>query len=827
MNGKKTRLFVDMDGTLAEWQEGTPLEEVCAPGYFAQLPPNENMAKAMIRFWEYSRKNNIEVFILSAVFDDGHSIRDKNAWLDQYIPFIDAEHRIFVSCEEPKTAYINKHLGGMSESDMFIVKGFIPDGIDNIAYELTGCWSIDKNRNQPYLDVQKANISIPTRKKSVIAFLRSNCKGIGNVKATAIANAFGENTLSVCANEPEKLKKKVPSLTDKDIKALKHGCQALTYKYDIRCFLDDKNIVLPDYQIDAIADEYGAEALNVIKEKPYKLITLLPFQTCDKIGLAMGVSPNARRRYVAALVEAQKQLCRQNNTVCVREDLLVAEAYKLLNHHNDELMKMSVKLLVDNYRFIRFGSSKSGNWIYSKDDYTVERNLARKLAAFIKRGPSKQKEIDAALAKWKKNSPIQLSEKQEEAVRNLAYPISIVTGGPGTGKSTTLRACLEVYKEAFKKNATILCMAPTGRASKRMAECTGLPAQTIHSACALVPSKAAGGFTAQDDCKISENLIAIDEMSMVGIHLFDFVMNAIENEPNKKIILLGDVDQLPSVTPGNVLFDLIKCNQIKYTVLDRNYRQGSNSTIADAAYAINNGMSNLPTDETFQFIDCHNPDSEKETEDISNIIIQKYQEGVKKYGRDGCIVLSPTHYYKSSNSSPLCTDIMNKKIQDIVNEAEKGKPEWRAKSTKSKNGVDVSRVFRKGDRVVQIKNTPEIMNGDLGTIDEIIDDDGVYTFKITFDDKQVEYDVKDMQNVELGYCITVHKTQGSEFPCCIMPASMTQKAMLQRQLFYTGVTRAKKEFIFVGDKKALDLAVRTKTEERRSMLPARICKECV
>ena len=119
MNGKKTRLFVDMDGTLAEWQEGTPLEEVCAPGYFAQLPPNENMAKAMIRFWEYSRKNNIEVFILSAVFDDGHSIRDKNAWLDQYIPFIDAEHRIFVSCEEPKTAYINEHLGGMSESDMF------------------------------------------------------------------------------------------------------------------------------------------------------------------------------------------------------------------------------------------------------------------------------------------------------------------------------------------------------------------------------------------------------------------------------------------------------------------------------------------------------------------------------------------------------------------------------------------------------------------------------------------------------------------------------------------------------------------------------------
>lgn len=512
---------------------------------------------------------------------------------------------------------------------MFIVKGFIPDGIDNIAYELTGCWSIDKNRNQPYLDVQKANISIPTRKKSVVAFLRSNCKGIGNVKATAIANAFGENTLSVCANEPEKLKKMVPSLTDKDIKALKHGCQALTYKYDIRCFLDDKNIVLPDYQIDAIADEYGAEALNIIKGKPYKLITLLPFQTCDKIGLAMGVSPNARRRYVAALVEAQKQLCRQNNTVCVREDLLVAEAYKLLNHHNDELMKMSVKLLVDNYRFIRFGSSKSGNWIYSKEDFAVERNLARKLAAFIKRGPSKQKEIDAALAKWKKNSPIQLSEKQEEAVRNLAYPISIVTGGPGTGKSTTLRACLEVYKEAFKKDATILCMAPTGRASKRMAECTGLPAQTIHSACALVPSKAAGGFTAQDDCKISENLIAIDEMSMVGIHLFDFVMNAIENEPNKKIILLGDVDQLPSVTPGNVLFDLIKCNQIKYTVLDRNYRQGSNSTIADAAYAINNGMSNLPTDETFQFIDCHNPDSEKETEDISNIIIQKYQEGVK------------------------------------------------------------------------------------------------------------------------------------------------------------------------------------------------------
>ena len=306
---------------------------------------------------------------------------------------------------------------------MFIVKGFIPDGIDNIAYELTGCWSIDKNRNQPYLDVQKANISIPTRKKSVIAFLRSNCKGIGNVKATAIANAFGENTLSVCANEPEKLKKKVPSLTDKDIKALKHGCQALTYKYDIRCFLDDKNVVLPDYQIDAIADEYGAEALNVIKEKPYKLITLLPFQTCDKIGLAMGVSPNARRRYVAALVEAQKQLCRQNNTVCVREDLLVAEAYKLLNHHNDELMKMSVKLLVDKL-------SVHSIWFFlkaeigfnSKDDYTVERNLARKLAAFHQKGTKQAKGIDAALAKWKKNSPIHFLKNRKKQYAILLIP---------------------------------------------------------------------------------------------------------------------------------------------------------------------------------------------------------------------------------------------------------------------------------------------------------------------------------------------------------------------------------------------------------------------
>lgn len=690
---------------------------------------------------------------------------------------------------------------------MFVVKGKLPEGVSGISYDLTGSWGYDKKRKEVIFEVEKAAVSVPTKKKSIVSFLKSNCKGIGAVKANLIAHALGKDALDVCANHPEELKKRIPILTDKDVKNLKHGCQQLVYKRNIADFLG--NLQLPESAVDAIAEEYGEAALAMMKETPYKLINLVSFQVCDAIAMYDGVHPGSRKRAVAALVEAHRQLIRTAGTVCISEEELKNAAAKLLNRNEPEMLQAAMDLLLAHNMFVR-----QGTWIYSKEDFIVERNLARKLCAIIRKGPSNEERIQKALDKWKEHSPITLSPKQEEAVMSLAYPISIVTGGPGTGKSTTLKACLDVYSEAFPKTS-ILCMAPTGRAAQRMSECTGMVAQTIHSACGLIPSKGPGGFTPQTDDKIEANLIAVDELSMVGLHLFNYLIDALSDNPERRIILLGDVDQLPSVTPGNVLYDLICCGKIKTTFLDRNYRQGAKSTIAEAAYAVNKGvLTGIPIDETFRFVNCKMEDSNEETKKIIDVIIDEYKKGVQKYGIENCIVLSPTHFYKSNRSSLLCTDKMNEFIQEQVNPAANDKS-----SVKIRN-----RIYRVGDRVVQTKNTESVMNGDLGTIVDITYEDEVYEIKIDFGGKMVTYDTKDMLSVELGYVITVHKTQGSEFACCIMPASMTQKAMLVRRLFYTAITRAKKEFVFVGTKAALKTAIETTTKERKSLLAARIVK---
>lgn len=307
------------------------------------------------------------------------------------------------------------------------------------------------------------------------------------------------------------------------------------------------------------------------------------------------------------------------------------------------------------------------------------------------------------------------------------------------------------------------------------------------------------------------DLIAIDETSMVGIHIFDHILSVLR--PDTKIIILGDVYQLPSVSPGNVLYDLIACDRMQVTTLNQNYRQGEKSSIASNAERMNDGKSDLFFDQSFRFDDCKAVNLEVETENAVNVIVDEYLYGCKKYGIQNCIILSPTHYYKSNKSSILCTDKLNGLIQERINPANANQPFIKA----------YGKVFRVNDRVVQTKNNKDVMNGDLGTIAKIYDEDGITKVVIIFDDgRTVEYEKSDLKYVDLGYAITVHKSQGSEFAFCIMPASMTQRMMLERHLYYTGVTRAKKEFVFVGNTEAISSAAKTLAGRRKSLLPARI-----
>lgn len=372
------------------------------------------------------------------------------------------------------------------------------------------------------------------------------------------------------------------------------------------------------------------------------------------------------------------------------------------------------------------------------------------------------------------------------------------------------------------KFGDILLMAPTGLAAKRMAESTGMNSATIHKACGLVPADNPSGFKAQGECRIC-GFVGIDEMSMVGEHLFAFAVDAVLNSPSTRIVLLGDTDQLAPVSRGDVLRDLIECGVIKTVRLDVNYRQGSTSTITDASIKIRenraySGMTrNLRFDDEFNFISVTDPDEKTEADKIMKTIVEEYRKGVAQYGMQGTIVLTPTHYDKGTPTGYLCKNRVNVEIQAAVNPKTDGKPFYEVNH----------QTFMAGDRVIQRKNTEAVINGDLGTVQEILKDDDGVRVCILFDSKNevLTYDSNDMKNVELAYAITVHSSQGCEFPCCIFPVSSSYGPMLTKPLYYTGITRAKKKLVMIGDEEALKKAVRTtRTQGRKSLLGPRIIK---
>lgn len=686
-------------------------------------------------------------------------------------------------------------------TSVFVARGNIPSGFEGTIYDLTGEWKFDSKRSEAVLEIKTANVSIPVKEKDITAFLH-NCKGIGKKKAKAIAETFGEKCIEICVNDPEQLQN-VPGVTRENALDLKHHCQSLMYQREIRTYLDGLNV--PKEAVDAIADAYKEKAVEVMKTRPYKLINTVSFPVADAIAMKAGIKPDSKERALTGLFVAQKMCVQQTGSICVQEKDLLDAAGKLLSMTNCDVLRKALLTLYKTKTLKR-----QGKWVFNKEDFRVEKRTARHLVERIKEGAKDQEKVDAALERWKQKSKIELSEMQEQAVRGISHSISVITGGPGTGKSTTLKACLECYMDAFQKR-NILCVAPTGKAAKRMAECTGLPAQTIHQAFGLVPADNEVGFAPQGDFDNDIDLIAIDETSMVGIHIFDHILSVLR--PDTKIIILGDVYQLPSVSPGNVLYDLIACDRMQVTTLNQNYRQGEKSSIASNAERMNDGKSDLFFDQSFRFDDCKAVNLEVETENAVNVIVDEYLYGCKKYGIQNCIILSPTHYYKSNKSSILCTDKLNGLIQERINPANANQPFIKA----------YGKVFRVNDRVVQTKNNKDVMNGDLGTIAKIYDEDGITKVVIIFDDgRTVEYEKSDLKYVDLGYAITVHKSQGSEFAFCIMPASMTQRMMLERHLYYTGVTRAKKEFVFVGNTEAISSAAKTLAGRRKSLLSARI-----
>lgn len=705
-------------------------------------------------------------------------------------------------------------------TSMFLASGRIPAADKGVQFLLTGAWAKNKRGagkkgEERIFEVSKAVAALPETENGVAAYISQNCKGIAKAMAKQLAARYGKDALCTCAHDIERVKRDFPQLSEKKAEALSKSCRAALILSDLERLLENADI--PREALDRIVDEFGDRTIDTAKSNAYQFVEAAGFAVADKIALLLGMARNDARRVEAGVKEAARAVCKKTFCLCAETVAVLSAAQILLGHGVSKAeITQGCDTLCGCYTLVR-----QGKWLYEREDFSTERSLARHIARFANAPAEKEAEIEAAFQKWQNENSIVLSPKQAEAVRNLKYRVSIVTGGPGTGKTTTLKAIMDVYHKVFPEDP-ILLMAPTGLAAKRMSDSTNMPADTIHAACGLVPANNASGFSAAVDRSIRPGFIGIDEMSMVGTHLFGFAMDAIPNHPNTRIVLLGDVDQLSPVQRGDVLRDLIQCGAVKTTVLDCNYRQGAESAITDAAIkiredrAFKGNICDFRFGEQLAFVDCKRADLRAEADAIIESVVRQYMDGVSQFGVKGTIILTPTHFDRGTPSGYLCKDVLNSVIRDKVN------PDDGVKAS-CKIG---SQVFRTGDRIIQRKNTDDAINGDLGSIVCITEcGDGDVEVEIDFDGKSANllYGKKDMRNVELAYAITVHSSQGCEFPLCILPVSMSYGVMLTRSLYYTAMTRAKTKLVLAGDMTALKYAIDNKRRDvRKSLLGPRI-----
>lgn len=705
-----------------------------------------------------------------------------------------------------------RRYGGMTAEFKATSQHIPVELLKKISFRLEGHWTTDsKEENEKIFVAEKATEILPETESEVCKFLMRNCSSLGKTMANHIVERFGMNTLDVCAHHCKQLFD-IPRIDDKVIAKLNDACLSALVRADVFKLL--QGVDVSPSAINTLVETYGNETIHVLENNPYKPVPILGFAVMDQIALAMGEPVDSERRMTCATIEALHIACQKTGSMCAEESAILARMAALTPQVSAERQKESLDDAAKVYAIV-----KQGKYYYDKDDFLAERKMSAKIVELASAEPVKEREIEEAFIKWQKENAIVLSPRQAEAVRNLKYRISIVTGGPGTGKTTCLRAIMDVYHMVWPEEH-ILLMAPTGLAAKRMAESTGMNSSTIHKACGLVPANNPSGFTAQGDCTIC-GFIGIDEMSMVGEHLFAYAIDAVLSSPSTRIVLLGDTDQLAPVARGDVLRDLIKCGVIKTVRLDVNYRQGSTSTITDASIKIRENRAytgntrNLMFDDEFRFVPVAEKDKEKEANEIMNHIVEEYLNGVSKYGMEGTIVLTPTHYDKGTPSGYLCKNRVNAAIQAIVNP-----------KTDDKLCVEMGKqLFMVGDRIIQRKNTEQVINGDLGTIQSIAQLESDVAVEIYFDSKgeTLVYNNEDMKDIELAYAITVHSSQGCEFPCCIIPVSMTYGVMLTKPLYYTGITRAKKKLVMIGDEEALKYALQnSRKQTRKSLLGPRI-----
>lgn len=641
-------------------------------------------------------------------------------------------------------------------------------------------------------------------------------KGIGPSTAKKIIDTFGEETVHVFKYEPKKLAR-IKGISESKAVEIAESFNENWELWQIVGFLEQFGIGANNAK--KIQELLGMDAIAKIQENPYLLIDMargVDFKQVDKMAIDMGMAIDNEKRirsgikYSLLRVSYNGHTCvEKNNLITFVKDLLVVEEQAI----EDNLINLNVQ------EEIVIEKQEELELVYLTPFYKAEANIAEKIIGLRQAQNSKEiKKFNIELKQIEKHSEIELSEKQKEALQAInENNVCIITGGPGTGKTTIIKTMIELYENHDKK--VVLC-APTGRAAKRMTQATQKEAKTLHRLLEIGKIEEEGSIESTDYevAPIDADVIIIDEMSMVDVFLMNYLLKAVYK--GTKLILVGDADQLPSVGPGSILEDMIKSGTIKTIHLDKIFRQAAKSKIVVNAHRVNNGepfinkeeAEKSGTKEDFFYI------RQNSQEGMLEQVISLCKGRLQNFGDydffENIQVLSPT------KKGLLGTRELNKALQQELN------PESQFKTEKNSMGV----IYRQGDRIMQIRNNydiywerrnPEyesgsgVFNGEYGTIEKI--DEVEKQVKIRFDDDKVAwYAFSELEQIEHAYAITIHKSQGSEFDVVILPLAPSSPMLLTRNLLYTALTRAKKLLIVIGQDKVLQFMIQNADTKKRN-----------
>lgn len=644
--------------------------------------------------------------------------------------------------------------------------------------------------------------------EEIIRYLSSPLfKGIGKIQATYIVDALGENALEMIKEDSDVLNN-IKGMTLSKKQTICEILNTQSYDSEVIQFLMSHGISMA--MIDKVLVTYKEEAMKIINEYPYQLIEDIEgiqFKSVDQLALSIGVERQDERRIKALVYHLIKDLCYQSGNTYIDEGSLLNRLQKFDYTIELEAFQQAISEMIEENKLYRHGEKLLVD-LYEE----AEKSIADHLLTFMgmEAHGFEQTKIDEQIHAIEERDHIVFDESQREAMALfLESPLMILTGGPGTGKTTIVKAAIDVFSR-MNRDCPISLVAPTGRAAKRLSELTGLESQTIHRLLKWDIQKNEFMHDAQHPLETS--LLIIDEFSMVDTVLFARLLEACSKV--EKILIIGDHEQLPSVSPGNVLRDLLLIESIPTIRLNKIYRQKESSGIVKMAHEIRNDeMQSFDLFDDYKdihFMDCANTQVLGFTK---KIVEKALSEG---YSNSEIQVLAPMYQGIAG------IDALNEMLQDVMNPKSEFHQEIRVGQ----------RVFREGDKILQLKNRVDdnVFNGDIGTLVEIRFKDNIETLSDTivvdFDGIFVEYPANDFNSITLAYCMSIHKAQGSEFKIVILPILNDYYVMLQKKLLYTGITRAKQSLFLLGQRQAFVRGITTqKTKERCTYLKERFNEE--